>query len=108
SIVDGFMVGFGLTLTLGVLGALREVFGKGTLFSGIDLALGESAKGMVITVFPDYQGFLFAILPPGAFLGLGLMIAGKNWIDQRAASKTKAQAVGGLQPGAAAIRGSAV
>lgn len=84
SVVDGFMVGFGLTLTLGVLGALREIFGKGTLFSGIDLALGESAKGLVITVFPDYQGFLFAILPPGAFLGLGLMIAGKNWIDQRA------------------------
>ncbi len=98
SIVDGFMVGFGLTLTLGVLGALREVFGKGTLFSGIDLALGESAKGMVITVFPDYQGFLFAILPPGAFLGLGLMIAGKNWIDQRGARKTeKTQIIGNLQ-----------
>ena len=90
SVVDGFMVGLGLTLTLGVLGALREIFGKGTLLSGIDLALGESAKGMVITVFPDYQGFLFAILPPGAFLGLGLMIAGKNWIDQRAARKTRA------------------
>ncbi|MDP2155958.1 MAG: electron transport complex subunit E [Sulfuricella sp.] len=83
SVVDGFMVGFGLTLTLGALGAMREIFGKGTLFSGLDLALGESAKGLVITVFPDYQGFLLAILPPGAFLGLGLLIAGKNWIDQR-------------------------
>ena len=40
SVVDGFMVGFGLTLTLGALGAMREIFGKGTLFSGIDLALG--------------------------------------------------------------------
>lgn len=101
SVVDGFMVGFGLTLTLGVLGAMREIFGKGTLFSGIDLALGESAKGLVITVFPDYQGFLFAILPPGAFLGLGLMIAGKNWIDQRASKKALSQPAAELQPSAA-------
>jgi electron transport complex protein RnfE len=101
SVVDGFMVGFGLTLTLGVLGAMREIFGKGTLFSGIDLALGESAKGLVITVFPDYQGFLFAILPPGAFLGLGLMIAGKNWIDQRASKKVLSQTATELQPSAA-------
>lgn len=101
SVVDGFMVGFGLTLTLGVLGAMREIFGKGTLFSGIDLALGESAKGLVITVFPDYQGFLLAILPPGAFLGLGLLIAGKNWIDQRASKKVKPQPATELQPSAA-------
>lgn len=101
SVVDGFMVGFGLTLTLGALGAMREIFGKGTLFSGIDLALGESAKGLVITVFPDYQGFLLAILPPGAFLGLGLLIAGKNWIDQRAGKKVKPQPATDLQPSAA-------
>ncbi|MDO9064706.1 MAG: electron transport complex subunit E, partial [Sulfuricella sp.] len=101
SVVDGFMVGFGLTLTLGALGAMREIFGKGTLFSGLDLALGESAKGLVITVFPDYQGFLLAILPPGAFLGLGLLIAGKNWIDQRASKKVKPQPATELQPSAA-------
>jgi electron transport complex protein RnfE len=101
SMVDGFMVGFGLTLTLGALGAMREIFGKGTLFSGIDLALGESAKGMVITVFPDYQGFLFAILPPGAFLGLGLLIAGKNWIDQRTGKKARLQPAAELQSSAA-------
>lgn len=93
SIVDGFMVGFGLTLTLGVLGAIREVFGKGTLLSGVDLTFGESAKSWVVTVFPDYQGFLLAILPPGAFIGLGLMIAFKNYIDQRAARKRAVQPV---------------
>jgi len=89
SVVDGFMAGFGLMLTLAVLGAIREVFGSGTLFSGIDLALGESAKTLVITVVPDYHGFLLAILPPGAFIGLGLMIAGKNWIDARQVGKRK-------------------
>jgi Na+-translocating ferredoxin:NAD+ oxidoreductase subunit E len=87
SVLDGFMMGIGLTLVLGVLGALREVFGKGTLLSGIDLALGESAKSWVITVLPEYKGFLLAILPPGAFLGLGLLIAAKNVLDQRAATK---------------------
>jgi electron transport complex protein RnfE len=101
SVVDGFIVGIGLTLTLGALGAMREIFGMGTLFSGIDLALGESAKEMVITVFPDYQGFLFAILPPGAFLGLGLLIAGKNWIDHRASKRVLPQPAINLQPSAA-------
>ncbi len=83
SMLDGLMVGLGLTLTLGLLGGLREIFGNGTLFSGIELAFGDSAKRLVITVFSDYHGFLLAILPPGAFLGLGLLIAAKNYIDSR-------------------------
>ncbi|PWB52654.1 MAG: electron transport complex subunit RsxE [Nitrosomonadales bacterium] len=87
SMVDGFMVGLGLTLTLAVLGGMREILGKGTLLSGIDLAFGESAKAWVITVIPGYHGFLLAVLPPGAFIGLGLLIAGKNWLDQRKAAK---------------------
>jgi len=87
SMLDGFMMGIGLTLVLAVLGALREIFGKGTLLSGIDLALGASAKSMVITVLPEYKGFLLAILPPGAFLGLGLLIAAKNVLNERAAKR---------------------
>lgn len=87
SMVDGLMVGLGLTLTLGILGGLREIFGKGTLLSGIDLAFGDSAKHLVITVFSNYHGFLLAILPPGAFLGLGFLIAAKNYIDYRSTLK---------------------
>ncbi len=93
SMVDGFMVGAGLTLTLAVLGGMREILGKGTLLSGIDLALGESAKAWVITVIPDYHGFLLAILPPGAFIGLGLLIAGKNWLDMRKEKKRAAPVI---------------
>jgi electron transport complex protein RnfE len=93
SMVDGFMVGMGLTLTLAVLGGMREILGKGTLLSGIDLAFGASAKSWVITVIPEYNGFLLAILPPGAFIGLGLLIAGKNWIDQRKAEKAQSASV---------------
>jgi electron transport complex protein RnfE len=93
SMLDGLMVGLGLTLTLGALGALREIVGKGTLFSGIELALGDAAKGWLVRVLPaDYPGALLAILPPGAFFGLALLIAGKNWLDARAKRRQEAAA----------------
>lgn len=83
SALDGLMMGLGLALVLTVLGGLREVVGKGTLLSGLDLALGPAAKQFVVTVVPDYHGFLLAILPPGAFIGLALLIAGRNWMESR-------------------------
>lgn len=86
SALDGLMMGLGLSMVLAVLGGLREVVGKGTLFSGIDLALGPAAKQFVVTVVPDYHGFLLAVLPPGAFIGLALLIAGKNWLESRKAA----------------------
>lgn len=87
SILDGFMMGIGLTLVLGLLGGMREVIGKGTLFSGLDLVFGPQAKHFVLTVIPDYHGFLLAVLPPGAFLGLGTLIALRNWAEVRNAKK---------------------
>lgn len=83
SALDGFMMGFGLALVLAVLGGMREVLGKGTLFSGVDLVFGPSAKTMVLTIIPNYHGFLLAILPPGAFIGLACLIAYRNWVEQR-------------------------
>jgi electron transport complex protein RnfE len=93
SMADGFMMGLGLTLVLSLLGGMREVVGKGTLFSGLDLALGPAAKQFMVTVVPDYQGFLLAILPPGAFIGLGLLIAGRNWMESRKATAQPAAPV---------------
>ncbi len=103
SALDGFAMGLGLTFVLAVLGGIREIIGHGTLLSGIDLALGESAKALVITVIPNYHGFLLAILPPGAFISLGLLIAGKNWLNLRAERKLKSNATmppiqGGCSP----------
>ncbi len=87
SIVDGLAMGMGLTLVLSLLGGMREIVGVGTLFSGIDLALGPAAKPLVLTLIPEYHGFLLAILPPGAFIGLALLIAGRNWVESRKAAR---------------------
>jgi electron transport complex protein RnfE len=87
SALDGIAMGMGLTAVLTILGGVREILGHGTLLSGIDMVFGVAAKSMVITVVPDYHGFLIAILPPGAFITLGMLIAGKNWLNLRAERK---------------------
>lgn len=97
SMLDGLMMGLGLAMVLAILGGIREVIGKGTLFSGLDLAFGPSFKPYVLTVISDYQGFLLAILPPGAFLGLAGLIAFRNWAGNRQ-TKAKAQAGGAMKP----------
>jgi electron transport complex protein RnfE len=81
--LDGLFMGLGFALVLIALGALREVLGLGTLFNGAELMFGESAKNWRITVIVPYEGFLLAVLPPGAFIGLGLLIAVKNVIDSK-------------------------
>lgn len=85
---DGLMMGAGFTIALVVLGAVREVFGSGTLFSGASLLLGPRFGFLEITVFPDYPGFLLLILPPGGFLVLSFLLALKFVIDRRVASET--------------------
>jgi electron transport complex protein RnfE len=90
SVIDAIAMGLGLTLVLVVLGGIRELAGKGTLFSGIDLVFGEGAKQFVLHVLPHYQGFLLAILPPGAFITLGLLIAAHNWNKARAEQRVRA------------------
>lgn len=92
SAFDGFFMGIGLTLVLAVLGAGRELIGKGTLLSGIDLLFGSAAKTWVIHVVPAEQNyqFLLAILPPGAFIALGFLIAGKMALDRRADASARA------------------
>jgi len=78
---DGLMMGLGFTLILVVLGAMRELLGYGTLLVGADLLLGDWAKDLTIVIFTTESPFLLAILPPGAFLGMGLLIAFKNMLD---------------------------
>ena len=78
SLLDGLAMGLGFSFALILLGAFREVLGAGTLFSQADLLFGETAKNWQINVLDDYSGMLLALLPPGAFITLGLLIAAKN------------------------------
>jgi electron transport complex protein RnfE len=93
SAFDGLMMGLGFTAVLVVLGASREILGQGTLFDGADLLLGDWAKSLTIQIWHVDTPFLLAMLPPGAFIAMGLLIALKNVIDSRIAQRQpKAQA----------------
>ena len=83
SLLDGFMMGMGFLIVLTLLGLMREVIGAGTILAQADLMFGPAAKALQITLSDDYGGFLLAILPPGAFFGLALLIVGKNLIEAR-------------------------
>ena len=83
ALFDGLMMGLGFTLILLLLGSVREILGQGTLFAGADQLLGPWAATLKIVLFQADVGFLLAILPPGAFLALGFIIAIKNLIDAR-------------------------
>ena len=87
SLFDGLMMGLGFTLALVVLGAAREVIGSGTLFSNASLLLGEWASMLELVLIPEYRGFLLVILPPGGFMVLGFILAGKQLLDRRLADK---------------------
>ncbi|MEE1982551.1 electron transport complex subunit E [Shewanella xiamenensis] len=80
---DGLMMGLGFTLVLAVLGATREILGQGTLFDGADQLLGPWAKALTMQVWQVDTPFLLAMLPPGAFIVMGLLIALKNVIDKK-------------------------
>ncbi|WP_335918641.1 electron transport complex subunit E [Shewanella algae] len=80
---DGLMMGIGFTLVLMVLGGGREILGQGTLFDGAEQLLGPWAASLRIEVWQVDTPFLLAMLPPGAFLGMGLLIALKNVIDKK-------------------------
>ena len=83
ALFDGLMMGLGFTLVLLLLGSVREILGQGTLFAGADQLLGPWAAHLKIVLFQADAGVLLAILPPGAFLALGFIIAAKNLVDAR-------------------------
>lgn len=92
SALDGFAIGMGATGAMFVLGSLREILGNGTLFDGADALLGGWAKALRVEVFHTDTPFLLAMLPPGAFIGLGMMLAVKYLIDEKMKKRRAAQA----------------
>lgn len=91
SALDGFAIGLGATSAMFVLGSIREIIGNGTLFDGADALLGNWAKALRIEIFHTDTPFLLAMLPPGAFIGLGLMLALKYLIDEKMKARRAAQ-----------------
>lgn len=89
SAADAFAMGLGFTWVLVVVGGVREIIGTGTLFANASLLLGSSFSWLEQTVIPDYSGVLLSVLPPGAFIALGLLISVKRLIDRSFASAKK-------------------
>ncbi|MDD5240765.1 MAG: electron transport complex subunit E [Sulfuricella sp.] len=84
SFLDGLFMGIGFTLALTAIGAVREIFGSGTLFADASLLLGPAFKAMEMRVMPADMGVLMMILPPGGFLVTGLLVVVKRMLDLRA------------------------
>ena len=89
---DGLMMGIGFTLVLVTLGAIREIIGSGTLFANASMLLGDSLRWLEVTLIPNYRGFLLMILPPGGFIALGCLLAGKRLLERRLAARREAKA----------------
>jgi electron transport complex protein RnfE len=96
--LDGLAMGVGFTGVLVTIGALREVVGQGSLLDNAHLLFGEWGRELRIEIFPQEHGFLLALLPPGAFLAMGLLIAVKNVIDARLEAKPIPSGAPATQP----------
>lgn len=88
---DGLMMGLGFTVALVALGATREIIASGTLFANASLLLGSAFSFMELILIPQYKGFLLMALPPGGFIMLGFIIAGKRLLDAKRAAIKKAK-----------------
>lgn len=91
SVLDGLMMGSGFAIVLLVIGAIREIFGVGTIFANMDLLFGPIAANWNINLFGEGYGFLILVLPPGAFIVTGMLIALKNLIDSKLAQLNAAK-----------------
>jgi electron transport complex protein RnfE len=91
STTDGFMMGLGFTLVLVVIGAIREIIGSGTLFANMQLLLGPLAVDWGLQIFD--RGLLMVVLPPGAFIVVGFLVALKHVIDKQIANRAAAARV---------------
>jgi len=79
SLLDGLAMGGGFLLVLLALGASRELLGRGSLGADLHLLFGAAARSDGLRLFDERHGLLVALLPPGAFILLGLMLALRNW-----------------------------
>lgn len=82
SALDGLAMGLGFTAALTVIGLIREFLGAGTLFAQASNLLGSSFAFLELSI-PNFNGALLMILPPGGFVILGFLLAGKRVLESR-------------------------
>ena len=92
--IDGAAMGTGFALVLILLGGLREILATGTLLAGADRIFGAGTD-WTIRLYDSEHHLILAALPPGAFLCYGLLIAGKNVINERYEHRRKKHTVSG-------------
>lgn len=88
---DGLMMGLGFALVLVLIGAIREVLGSGTLFANMQLLFGPAAASWKIDILGEGHGLLVLILPPGAFIVVGFLVALKHVIDKQVQKRAAAK-----------------
>ncbi len=85
--LDGLFMGLGFTTVLVILGTVREILGTGAWLAHADWLFGSATQAWKQIVFDDEAGFLLALTPSGAFIGLGLLVALRNliafWLNRR-------------------------
>ena len=98
ALLTGLATGLGFLAVLTLLGALRELFGRGTLFAGMPMLAGERVAWLQVHL--PFDGMLVAILPPGAFFGMAALLALRNWLarERTAAAPAGAPAPAEAQP----------
>jgi electron transport complex protein RnfE len=92
--VDALGMGLGFLLVLAALGSVREILGHGSLGADLGLLFGGDAAASGLRFFPSEHGWILALLPPGAFILLGLLVAAHRWTAQRRAGLPAAVAAG--------------
>ena len=84
SALDGIGMGIGFTITLTIMGTIREILGSGTWMSGLDGLITSLPEGFAIQVLPEsIDPFTIMTSAPGGFFVFGVMMAAATWLTTR-------------------------
>ena len=89
SALDGIGMGIGFTITLTIMGTIREILGSGTWMSGLDGLITSLPEGFAIQVLPEsIDPFTIMTSAPGGFFVFGVMMAAATWLTTRPKKET--------------------
>ena len=94
SALDGLGMGIGFTITLTIMGSIREILGSGTWMSGLDGIIPFLPEGFAIKVLP-IEPFTIMTSAPGGFFVFGALMAGATWLTTRPKKEKAVEAAEG-------------